>query len=482
MLAQDRDWLRVLGSPFMDFRRESLAGLAEQVAAGKVAARELVQHALDRIDALDGEINAFVVTDGERALESAAIVDDRVARGEQVGDLAGLPLAVKDLEDVAGLVTSKGSLAMGGRAPATADSALVARLKDAGCIVVGKTNSPELGWTFETYNGVAGITRNPWNVAHTPGGSSGGSAAAIASGMVPLATGGDGGGSIRVPSALCGIAGFKPSLGRVPTGGPQPPSWHHLATKGPMARTVGDIALALDEVIGPDPTDLRSLPMPDASWQGAVGEPHVPMKVAWCPTLGYAEPDAEVRARCEAAVRTLAALGAEIVTVDGVFDEDPLPAWLTLTSAYNLRALEDVRGTAGWADVDPALARLVDAAAAHSALDLVKAEDTCHLLNLRLVELFHDVRLLVCPVTACAAPRCGEPGVINGSQDGAWVKYTYPFNMTRSPAGTVPVGLTAAGLPVGLQFVGPQHGDLVVLRSMAALEAALGLELVAPIG
>jgi aspartyl-tRNA(Asn)/glutamyl-tRNA(Gln) amidotransferase subunit A len=466
----------------MDFRQESLAGLAEQVATGKVSSRELVQHALDRIDALNPQLNAFVAVDGERALETARAIDDRIARGEQVGDLAGIPIGVKDLEDAAGFVTSKGTASAASGPGATADSALVARLKDAGCIVLGKTNTPELGWTAQTYNTTFGTTRNPWNADHTPGGSSGGSAAALASGMVPLATGSDGGGSIRIPSALCGLSGFKPSLGRVPSGGSEPPDWQHLSTKGPMARTVADIALALDEVIGPDPTDLRSLPMPEVSWQGAIAEPHVPMKVAWSPTLGYAEPDAEVRRLCESAVRTLESLGAEIVEVDTVFEEDPLLPWLTLASTYNLRTLEDVRGTELWDQVDPTLAMLVEHAAGHTGLELVKAEDMCHRLNIRLVELFHDVRLLVCPVTACAAPKVGEPGMVNGAPDVNWVRYTYGFNMTRSPAGTVNVGLTGDGLPVGLQLIGPQHGDLVVLRTMAALETALGLDALAPIG
>jgi aspartyl-tRNA(Asn)/glutamyl-tRNA(Gln) amidotransferase subunit A len=204
--------------------------------------------------------------------------------------------------------------------------------------------------------------------------------------------------------------------------------------------------------------------------------------VAWSPTLGYAEPDAEVRRLCEASLRALEALGAEVVEVGTVFDEDPLLPWLTLSSTYNLRTLEAVRGTDAWDNIDPMLAMLVERAASFSALDLVNAEDACHRLNVRLVELFHDVRLLVCPVTACAAPKCGEAGIVNGAADIAWVKYTYPFNMTRSPAGTVPVGLTADGLPVGLQLVGPQHGDMVVLRTMAALEASLGLEALAPIG
>jgi Asp-tRNA(Asn)/Glu-tRNA(Gln) amidotransferase A subunit family amidase len=300
--------------------------------------------------------------------------------------------------------------------------------------------------------------------------------------MVPLATGSDGGGSIRIPSALCGISGFKPSLGRIPSGGMHAPDWHHLSTRGPMARTTSDIVTALDAVLGPDPTDLRSLPMPEPSWLGAIDDPHLPMNVAWAPTLGYANVDTEVRDVCEKAVGLLAGMGAQVTETERVFDEDPVVPWLTLTSAYCLRSVEQWRGTELWTSLDPGLAAQVEWAARLSALDMVKAEDQCHLLNLRLVELFHDVRLLVTPTVAGATPICGENGLIDGEPDVNWVRFTYPFNLTRSPAGTVCVGFTSAGMPVGLQLIGPQHGDLVVLRAMAALERSLAINALAPVG
>src|SRR5207302_8804601 len=184
----------------------------------------------------------------------------RVARGEEVGTLAGIPIGVKDLEDAAGLATSHGSTALPHTGPAPRDSILVARLRAQGCVVVGKTNTPELGHYADTVNALFGSTLNPWDLAHSPGGSSGGSAAAIAAGMVPLATGSDGGGSIRIPSAACGLTGLKPSLGRVPSAGVAPPGWTHLSTKGVMARRIADVAAALDVVRGPHPHDLRSLP------------------------------------------------------------------------------------------------------------------------------------------------------------------------------------------------------------------------------
>lgn len=463
----------------MDFRMESIFELAGRVRAREMSAQEVVQASLDRIDELNPRLHAFVDVDPVTSLAAAAEVDDIIAEGRDPGPLAGIPLAVKDLEDAAGYPTTRGSKALPPR-HAERDSELVTRLRAAGCVVVGKTNTPELGWKAETDNRRFGATFNPWGDALSPGGSSGGSAVAIASGMVPLATGSDGGGSIRIPAAMCGLAGFKPSLGRVPSGGQHPPDWHHLSTRGPMARRTADIALALDVVIGPDATDLRSLPMPEPSWYGALADAHTPAQVAWSPNLGYGETDAEVLAACEAALDRLRASGVEVVELD-VFDEDAIVSWLTMSNAYNLRTLQHLRGTPEWDDLDPGLVAQLEWVASATAVDLVRAEDECHRLNLRLVEIFHDVRVLLTPTTAAAAPRSGEPGVINGAPSANWVRYTYPFNMTRSPAGTVPVGLTGDGRPVGMQVIGPQHGDLVVLRTMAAIEDLLALDLLAPI-
>ncbi|HEX4540839.1 MAG TPA: amidase family protein [Acidimicrobiales bacterium] len=465
----------------MDFRQETLPALAAGVRTGERSAEELVGHALARIDALDDRVNAFVALDEAGARAAARAIDSAVARGERVGPLAGIPIGVKDLEDAAGLPTTRGSAVFAGQAPATADSLLVDRLRAAGCVVVGKTNTPELGWKADTDNATFGATRNPWDLERSPGGSSGGSAAAIAAGMVPLATGSDGGGSLRIPASACGLSCLKPSLGRVPSGGGHAPDWHHLSTRGLLARTTDDLVQALDIVIGPDPTDLRSLPMPENSWTAALDNAHVPFAVAWSPTLGYAPLDDEVRAVCERAVRTMEELGAKVIDVDEVFPEDPVEPWLKLTSAYNLRTLEPFVGTEVWDQVDPGLAATVDWARSLSALDMVKAEDACHLLNLRLVQLFHEVRLLVTPTVAAPTPLSGEPGIINGTSDLNWVRFTYPFNLTRSPAATVCAGFTESGMPVGLQMVGPQHGDLVVSRAAAALERGLDLNPIAPI-
>jgi aspartyl-tRNA(Asn)/glutamyl-tRNA(Gln) amidotransferase subunit A len=276
------------------------------------------------------------------------------------------------------------------------------------------------------------------------------------------------------------------SLGRVPGGGPTPQSWIDLSTSGPMARRIGDVVTALDVAVGPDPTDLRSLPRPEASWLAALDDAHVPVRVAWAPTLGYATVDAEVLAICERAVEVLESLGADVTVLETVFDPEPVNEFVTLMGACQLRTMRPFMSHPRWDDIDPGLRALVDAAQSITAEQLVRVFDRCHTMNLDLVDLFHEVRILITPTAAGVAPFVGTgQSTINGEVTGNWLHFTYPFNMTRSPAATVCAGLTTAGLPVGLQLIGPQHGDLVVLRTAAALEAALdaarGVDLLAPV-
>jgi aspartyl-tRNA(Asn)/glutamyl-tRNA(Gln) amidotransferase subunit A len=459
----------------VDFRTTSLADLAHSVRSKATSAREVTKAALDAIDRLNPQYNAFVALDHERALADAAALDEKIAAGHDPGPLAGVPLGVKDNQDAIGFTTTSGSPLHADDPAAVTDTPFVARLRDAGCIVVGKTNTPEFAWCANTTNAVFGPTVNPFSPSHGPGGSSGGSAAALAAGMVPLATGSDGGGSIRIPSSCCGVSGLKPSLGRVPAGGPTAPGWLDLSTAGPMARRIADVTTALDVVVGPDPTDLRSLPRPEASWLAALDHAHVPVQVTWAPTLGYATVDAEVMAHCEAAVATLESLGAEVTTVDTVFDTDPVDDFLTLMGACQLRTMRPLMDHPRWDEADPVLRMIVESAKSTTAEDLINILDRFHVMNLRLVDLFHRSRILVTPTCAGPAPLLGSlNAVVNGEEVANWVQFTYPFNMTRSPAATVCAGVTSAGLPVGLQLIGPQHGDLVVLRTAAALEAALG--------
>jgi len=450
--------------------------IASMVRAGELSAREAAAASLAAIEARNGEVNAFVATDAERTMEQAAAVDALVAAGVDPGPLAGVPLGVKDLEDAAGFPTTHGSPLERGAHAAQRDSHLVARLRRAGCVVVGKTNSPPYGWTARTDNALFGFTRNPHSPAHSAGGSSGGSAAAIAAGMVPLATGSDGGGSIRIPSSLCGLSGFKPSLGRVPVGGASPPGWLHLSSKGPMARSIVDVAVALDVVVGPEQDDLSSLPRPEASMLDAVGTPGLPGRIAWSPSLGYAPVDETVLAACESAMAALESLGVDVVLAEDVLDADPVRSWFDVVAACHARDLAGRKGDPGYDELPEELRGVVEYGERVTGADVVRAYDAFHRLNLRFVDLFRDVRLLCTPTVAALAPHedDGIMGRVNGELDVAWVRFTYPFNMTQNPAATVCVGVADDGRPIGLQIVGPRHADLAVLRAAAALESAVG--------
>ena len=446
-----------------------------------MSARELTQAALERIEGLDGQLNAFVAVDGERAMAEAAEIDDRVAGEGSVGMLAGIPLAVKDLEDAAGYPTRYGSK-LSPDGPAAGDSVLVARLRAAGCIVVGKTATPEYGHKGVTESPVSGVTRNPWNPDRTPGGSSGGSAAALASGMVPLATGSDGGGSIRIPSALCGLSGIKTTQGRVPNGGPNPPGSGLLSVKGPMTRVISDTAFVLDACIGPHPTDPFSLPMASASWYEAMESARLPATVAWSPTLGFAEVDEEIAAICQGAVEQLEQAGTEVRQIDEVWPSDPVAPWLAMWTTSRARTQGDLLGSADYELIDESLRAQIEWGMGVPGVDVMRAIDAIHEYGLLLNDVFEHAPVLVTPVCAGRTPYVGHDGVINGEEVLTWVGFTYGFNMTRNPAGTVNVGFTSDGMPVGLQVVGRQRDDVVVLQTLAALEELYGTDHRAPIG
>lgn len=460
--------------------REAPAALAARIRARELSSRELVATSLAAIEEHDGALSAFVVVDGDRALAEAQAVDDRVAAGEDVGPLAGVPLAVKDNEDAIGFTTTIGSAWRRDDPPAERDSILVAKLRAAGCVVLGKTNTPELAWKGDTINGWGGATANPWALDRSAGGSSGGSAAAVAAGLVPLATASDGGGSIRIPASACGLTGFKPSLGRIASGGPTPPGWPDLSTKGLLTSTLAGAIEPLDLVLGPDPSDLRSLPRPETPWTNAVADLGAPFRVAWSPTLGYADVDSEILAACERAVGVLADLGAEIEEIPEVWPDDPVWDWLSIVSAGNARTLDALRGTPAWEEIDPGLVGVAEYGAGRTGVDVLRGIDAAHRRNLALVEVFHRASVLLCPTVAGQTAVLGGEGSINGQSTLNWIQLTYGFNLTRSPAGTVCAGFTADGMPIGLQVVGPQHGDVAVLRALLLLERSLALDTTPP--
>lgn len=452
----------------IDFRSTPLPDLVQLVQTRQLRASDLVTHALEVIAARNPELNAFVSIDPDRAMLAARDIDSRVGGGDPIGPLAGIPIGVKDTEDSLGLRTTFGSLLYVDRPPATTDCTLVARLKKAGAVVVGKTNTSEFAFSADTSNRAFGVTRNPFVPGHTAGGSSGGSAVAVAAGMVPLATGSDGGGSIRVPATICGLPGFKPSLGRVPHGDVEPPDWPTLSTRGLIATSVRSTAYAYDVVVGPDPRDLRSLPAELVNWhsQVAADRPLHIKSVAWSSDLGWADPDPEVLALCEQAVAAFAGrFGIQVEDSKPLLEHDPGLDWTVLATTGTMRRLTEVWGTDRWGLIDPGLAHLLQEYGRPSAARYLQAEDTCHRIVCNLAEIFESSDLLLCPLTARPAP--GHAAARNGR----WVQYPYMFNMARVPAGAVPVGETTEGVTVAVQIVGRQHHDLDVLRVMQSISS-----------
>ncbi len=450
----------------MDFRERSVQEWAAAVQSREVSAREMVEASLAAIEARD-ELNAFVATDPEQSLAEADEIDARVASGDEVGPLAGIPFGVKDLEDAAGYVTTQGSFLHADDPPAEADSILVERLRAAGCVVMGKTNTPEFGWTGDTYNPVFGVTGNPWNPKRSPGGSSGGTAAALTAGLVPLCTGSDGGGSIRIPAAACGFSGFKASLGRVPVEGPYR-LWP-LSVHGPMALRVADVAFVQDLVMGPSPRDLDSLPRPEHSWRQALDEGWQPKRAVWCPSPDGNPSDAEVVAVCEAAVAQMEAAGVAVdVREEALFNH---PIW-----EYVLLSANAVSGELGeltqeqMDQITPGLRYYFGLSTSPQVADFNRALDIFYEMSETLNGVLADADLLITPTVAGHFPECGGQGLVNGELVDNWIRHTYPYNLTRLPAGSVRAGFASDGMPVGLQLVGPQLGDVRVLQAMAYCE------------
>lgn len=453
----------------MDFREHRVTELASQVRSREISAVELTRAALDRIESTNDAINAWVTVDGPRAMAEAQSVDDRLVSGQGVGPLAGIPIGVKDLEDAAGFPTRYGSV-LSSDAPAVGDSVLVARLRAAGCVVLGKTTSPEYGHKGVTESPLTGATRNPWSTDRTPGGSSGGSAAALAAGMVPLATGSDGGGSIRIPAALCGLSGLKTTQGRVPLGGPNAPGSGFLTVKGPMTQRIADTAFALDVCVGPHPTDAFSLPRSGSPWFEAANAPQLPTRVVYSPTMGFAKVDSEVAAACEAAVGQMADAGVEVIVLDDIWDEDPVVPWYVTWASLRARAQGHLIDTPSWEQIDPSLQRQIADGMTTSGVDLIGAVDAIHDLNLQLDRAFEQAPILLTPSCSGQAPEIGRNGMVDGEESESWVSFSYGFNLTRNPAGSVQCGFTSDRMPVGLQVVGRQLADVAVIQTMAALE------------
>jgi aspartyl-tRNA(Asn)/glutamyl-tRNA(Gln) amidotransferase subunit A len=448
--------------------------IAESVRRGERLAVGVLDDALAAIDAGDRRLNAFVYLDAAGARRSAEAVDAAVAAGRDPGPFSGVPFGIKDLEHAAGMPTSFGSLLFKGRPPVTRDSLHVARLRAAGAIPVGKTASPEFGAVAVTDSPAWGVTRNPWDLERTPGGSSGGSAAAVAAGMVPLATASDGGGSIRIPASFCGLVGFKPSFGRIPHPGNQPSA---TSVFGALVTSVTDAARHLDVTAGPDDTDRLSLPASTIRYEHAIEALNVAgLRARWSPDLGFANVDPEVAALAEAAGRDLMEAAA-LRSVPGVVAvTDPLRIWDANRVADFFMDLEPEM----WPDQAEALSEYVrptirrfESVMAPRLADAWKSRQR---LDEELAGLFNEIDVLLTPTTALPAfaAEWPMPSVINGTEvhPSMTVPFTMLANLGGHPAVSLPAGRTAGGLPVGLQVQCRRHADEVVLRLARLYEKA----------
>ncbi|MDA8117108.1 MAG: amidase [Actinomycetota bacterium] len=459
----------------MRLHEHSVRNLVNELETKRVSAREVVLHFLDRIDRHNTALGAVVATNPELSLRLAAEVDERRAQGRYLRPLAGVPFAVKDLEDCTGFPTTMGSALRQGSPPATSDSLLVERLRQQGAIPIAKTNTPEFGWKGSTENMIFPPTRNPWDMTRTSGGSSGGTAAAVAAGLVPFGTASDGGGSMRIPAALCGIFALKTSTGRVPVRGPEAPNWWDLATAGPMARSVADTAWLYDFCLGPHIDDQRSLPKPQSDWGLEVLEEHSRPRVGVTYDFGYWKTDGRIVAGINRCVVALEAEGFEIVEVPKLLEAAPTITWMKLAGAYQARTLGPLLGTPEFEKLDPGLQEMVQKYAGMSARDFITALDDAWRISARFFAGLEDVDLLIAPVTAGLAPKIGERGRIDGEETIDWISYTTLANMTRTPAASVRVGFSDGGLPLAVQVMGKRFSEIEVLRLARFIEAAFGV-------
>jgi aspartyl-tRNA(Asn)/glutamyl-tRNA(Gln) amidotransferase subunit A len=443
----------------------SLLDLYRQKALSPLEATRLL---LDRLDRLQPKLNAFCIVDGDGALAAAQESERRWQRGEAARRLDGVPVTIKDLMLMRGFPTLRGSRLVDPDQNWSEDAPAVARLREAGAVILGKTTTPEFGWKALGDSPLTGITRNPWDLARTPGGSSAGAAAACAAGIGPLHLGSDGAGSIRIPSAFTGIFGLKPSFGRVPA---YPLSaMGLLAHLGPMARTVGDTALMLNVLSAPDHRDSYALPPEDTDYRDGIEGSVRGWRIAYSPTLGYAKVDPEIADAVTKAVRQFETLGAIVEEMDTIFPS-PREALLTLWAAGAAKLLDGYSADQR-ALVDPGLVATASEGARISAIDYLGAEAVRTAIGQQMAAFHQKCDLLLTPMMPIPALPVGQD-LNNPATERHWIDwspFSYPFNLTRQPAASIPCGLTRAGLPIGLQIVGPLYADARVLRAARAFE------------
>ena len=455
-----------------DLALMSIAEAADRIRRREISPVELTEACLRRIEKLNPRLNAYITVTAERALGDARRSAEEIASGTYRGPLHGIPIALKDLYATAGTRTTAGSKILADWVP-EADSTVARRLREAGSVLLGKLNTHELAYGVTTDNPHFGPTRNPWNPDCIPGGSSGGSGAATAAGMALGTMGTDTGGSIRIPASLCGVAGLKPTYGRVSKAGVVPLSWS-LDHAGPLTRTIEDAALMLQAIAGYDPADASSLRVPIDDYRAALSSGVRGLRVGVPRSYFYDRLDDEVRAAVERALAVLRGLGAEVrnVEISGLqeFLQAGLGVALAEAQEYHAEALRERPQDFG-PDVGAILSQ-----PAPSAAQLIGGMRAMYGLTESLRATLETVDVLITPTTPVPATRIGQETVRYGGEDEpvlpAMIRCTWPFNASRLPALSLPCGFTAAGLPIGLQIAGRPLDEATVLRAGHASEQA----------
>ena len=451
----------------MDLCALTAVELLEGYRKHELSPVEVTRAVLERIEQLNPVLNAFNLV-SDRAIDEAKASEARWQSGQTKGLLDGVPVSIKDIILTKGWPTLRGSKTIDPKGPWNDDAPATARLKEHGAVIVGKTTTPEFGWKGVTDSALTGITRNPWNPAKTPGGSSGGAAAALASGMGALAVGTDGGGSIRIPCGFTGLFGLKASFGRVPAWPLSP--FGTVAHVGPMTRSVADAALMLNVLAQPDARDWHALPYDSRDWRTGLEQGVSGLRIAYSPDLGYASVDPEVAALVRKSVDVFRDLGAKVEEKNPGFENPDAifrVHWFTGAAALIKTIPAEKRKL-----IDPGLLEVAEEGAKITSAELMDAQMKRGALGAHM-NLFHrDYDLLVTPTLAVAAFDAGQEFPPGKKRWIDWTPFSFPFNLTQQPAASIPCGVTKAGLPVGLHLVGARYADDLVLRAARAFEAA----------
>ena len=459
-----------------DLAFSSATRVRQLIADGELSPVELTETFLSRIDSLDDQLNSFLTVASDYALATARRAEEAVTRGDELGPLHGIPISIKDLEMTAGIRTTSGSLLYEDRVPEV-DSTVVERIRAAGAIILGKTNTPEWGLLGHTENRLGDHCRNPWNTSMTTGGSSGGAGASLAAGLCSLATGSDGGGSIRIPASFCGVYGIKPTQGRVPLYGGLPvPAFANLFSQsGPMSRTVRDSALLLQVLAGHDPRDASSLRSAPDDYVAAADRGVQGLRVGWSPDFGFAAVDPDVQSSTLDAVKVFGELGAEVEDVSISFEKSPLDAFWTMFSALSVFRYSDAAGDRTDLLTDYTRAWFKDGAE-FTGSEYVGALGERDRFIATFADVFENYDLIVTPSVATTAFPVGDPpGIIDGREvEPFWgyVQFSAVINLIGYCAASIPCGFDSEGLPIGLHIIGRPGDDATVLAASAAFEEA----------